>query len=99
MTTLTILPFATSIAVAEGDSLLAAVLASRAPVAHKCDGEASCGQCHLFVIEGRKGLSRIGREENAILDTLVGVGSKSRLACQATLTGTEDVTVEVPSFV
>ncbi|GAM05300.1 MULTISPECIES: 2Fe-2S iron-sulfur cluster-binding protein [Novosphingobium] len=99
MTTLTILPSATSIAVAEGDSLLAAMLASGAPVAHKCDGEASCGQCHLFVIEGRKGLSRISRAENDILDTIVGVGSKSRLACQATLTGTEDVTVEVLSFV
>ncbi|MBT0668288.1 2Fe-2S iron-sulfur cluster binding domain-containing protein [Novosphingobium profundi] len=99
MSTLTIMPSATSIAVAEGDSLLAAMLANGTPVAHKCDGQASCGQCHLFVLEGRKGLSRTTREENAILDTLVGVGSKSRLACQATILGTEDVTVEVLSFV
>jgi 2Fe-2S ferredoxin len=32
--------------------------------------------------------------ENGKLDTLVGVGSKSRLACQ-TLMGTEPVTVEL----
>ena len=32
--------------------------------------------------------------ENAKLDTLVGVGSKSRLACQAVL-GEEPVTVEL----
>ncbi|MCJ2181960.1 (2Fe-2S)-binding protein [Novosphingobium sp. 1949] len=99
MTTLTIMPSATSVAVSEGDSLLAAMLANGAAVAHKCDGQASCGQCHLFVLDGRKGLSRSTREENAILDTMVGVSSKSRLACQCTILGTEDVTVEVLSFV
>jgi 2Fe-2S ferredoxin len=35
--------------------------------------------------------------ENARLDTIVGVGSKSRLACQALL-GSDDVTVELLGF-
>lgn len=99
MTTLTIMPSATQVAVSGGDSLMGVLLEHGAPIAHKCDGQASCGQCHLFVLEGRKGLSKTTREENAILDTLVGVGSKSRLACQITILGTEDVTVEVLSFV
>ena len=34
-------------------------------------------------------------EENAKLDTIVGIGSKSRLACQMTILGTEPVTVEL----
>ena len=33
--------------------------------------------------------------ENAKLDSIIGVGSKSRLACQASLLGTEAVTVEL----
>ena len=43
-------------------------------------------------------MSKIGREENEKLDSIVGVGSKSRLACQATVLGTEDITLEVLSF-
>jgi len=46
------------------------------------------------VTEGRKGINRIGPAENAKLDSLVGIGSKSRLACQVQL-GTEPVTVEL----
>ena len=33
--------------------------------------------------------------ENAKLDSIIGVSGKSRLACQATLLGTEPVTVEL----
>jgi len=51
------------------------------------------------VLEGRKGLSRISSDENGKLDMIVGVGSKSRMACHATILGTEDVTVEILSFV
>ncbi|MHB1299986.1 MAG: ferredoxin, partial [Burkholderiales bacterium] len=45
----------------------------------------------------RKSVSKIQRLENEKLDTIVGVGSKSRLACQ-TILGPENVTVEVLSF-
>ena len=81
----------------EGMSILEALLAAGEPIAHKCDGKAECGSCHIFVQEGRKSLSKIQREENEKLDTIVGVGSKSRLACQAKL-GTEDVTIELLGF-
>jgi 2Fe-2S ferredoxin len=62
----------------------------------KCGGEAKCGACHIFVTEGgRKGVSKMTPAENAKLDTIIGVSGKSRLACQATLLGTEPVTVEL----
>lgn len=80
-----------------GTSLLAALLAAGENIAHKCDGKAECGSCHLFVQEGRKSLSKTQRAEHERLDTIVGVGSKSRLACQALL-GTENVTVELLGF-
>jgi 2Fe-2S ferredoxin len=98
MTTVTIIPSGRTVEAGEGMSLLAAILASDEKIQHNCDGKATCGTCHVFVLEGRKGVSRIGREENEKLDTIVGIGSKSRLACQATILGTEDVTVEVLSF-
>lgn len=98
MTTLTVLPSGKTYDVAAGSTLMQALLAAGEAIAHKCSGEARCGSCHLFVQEGRKSLSRIQRLENEKLDTLVGVGSKSRLACQAVL-GEEPVTVELLSFV
>ena len=67
-------------------------------ILHKCEGQAKCGSCHIFVQEGRKGLSKIAREENEKLDSIVGVGSKSRLACQAKVLGTENITIELLGF-
>ncbi|MBB2932242.1 2Fe-2S iron-sulfur cluster-binding protein [Paraburkholderia silvatlantica] len=98
MTTLTVLPSGKTYDVAAGTSLLKALLEAGEAIAHKCDGKADCGSCHLFVQEGRKTLSKIQRLENEKLDTIVGVGSKSRLACQAVL-GEEPVTVELLGFV
>lgn len=98
MTALTVLPSGKTYDVAAGTSLLSALMAAGEPVAHKCDGQAKCGSCHLFVQEGRKTLSKIQKLENEMLDTLIGIGSKSRLACQ-TLLGEEPVTVELLSFV
>ena len=80
-----------------GSSILAALLAGGETIAHKCDGKAECGSCHIFVLEGRKSLSKVQRAENERLDMTVGVGSKSRLACQAVI-GEEDITVELLSL-
>ncbi|MCE1194047.1 MAG: (2Fe-2S)-binding protein [Acidovorax sp.] len=98
MTTLTVLPSGKSYEVAAGTTIMKALLAAGESIAQKCGGNASCGSCHIFVTEGRKSLPRIQKLENEKLDTLVGVGSKSRLACQAVL-GDEPVTVELLSFV
>lgn len=98
MATVTIMPSGKTIEAAEGASLLDILLSTDEPIAHKCEGQAQCGSCHIFVQEGRKGLSKIAREENEKLDSIVGVGSKSRLACQAKILGTENVKVELLGF-
>ncbi|GAA0747386.1 (2Fe-2S)-binding protein [Ideonella azotifigens] len=95
MTTLTILPSGTTTEFTAGTSLLQAILDAGVKLVSKCGGEAKCGACHLFVTEGRKGISKMTPAENARLDSLIGIGSKSRLACQVTLLGTEAVTVEL----
>jgi 2Fe-2S ferredoxin len=95
MSTITIVPAGNSVEAGEGTTLMGAIRALDETFGHEgpCDGS-----CHLFVTEGRKGLSRTSREENEKLDAIVGVGSKSRLACQATVLGTEDVQVELLDF-
>ena len=94
MSTLTIKPSGKTVEVAPGTPLLKALLDAGEPIIVKCGGNAGCGACHIFVVEGRKSLSRLTPAENAKLDSLVGVGSKSRLACQAFM-GNEPVTVEL----
>lgn len=95
---LTVMPSGQVIDAEPGITLLEAL--KRAGVmTHECDGGSICAsRCHLFVLEGRKSLSKVQRAENEKLDAIVGVGSKSRLACQAVL-GEEPVTVEILSFV
>lgn len=94
MPMLTIKPSGKTVPSTEGMSILEALLAAGENIAHKCEAKAECGSCHIFVVEGRKTLSKTQRLENERLDTLVGVSSNSRLACQAKL-GNEDVTVEL----
>lgn len=98
MPQLTVQPSGKVVDAQAGQSILAALLAAGEAIAHKCDGQAQCGSCHIFVLEGRKSISKLTPVENGKLDTIVGVGSKSRLACQAVL-GEEPVTVELLSFV
>ena len=93
MSTLTIMPEGRTVEATEGATLLT-LIDGKETADHKCTDA-----CHIFVLEGRKGLSKISPEENEKLDMIVGVGSKSRLSCQAKVLGTEDVTVEILSFV
>ncbi|MHB1677742.1 MAG: 2Fe-2S iron-sulfur cluster-binding protein [Sulfuriferula sp.] len=98
MPMLTLQPSGKTIEVESGKSLLTAIFAAGESILHKCEGKAECGSCHIYVKEGRKTLSKIQRAENEKLDSIVGVSSNSRLACQA-LIGTENITVEILSFV
>ena len=94
MSLLTIMPSGQTVEVATGTTLLQAIVAAGEKLVSKCGGDAQCGACHVSVTEGRKSVNRITPAENAKLDTLVGIGSKSRLACQV-LMGSEPVTVEL----
>jgi 2Fe-2S ferredoxin len=95
MSIVTIKPSGKTIEVEAGTTLLAAVLAAGDSISQKCEGKGECASCHIALLEGRKGVSRVQAVENAKLDTIIGIGSKSRLACQATVLGTEDVTIEL----
>ncbi|HEY9107703.1 MAG TPA: 2Fe-2S iron-sulfur cluster-binding protein [Roseateles sp.] len=95
MATLTLKPSGKTLELPAGTQLLKAILDAGEQLISKCGGEAKCGACHIFVTEGRKGVSKLTPAENAKLDTLVGVSSKSRLACQVSFLNTENVTIEL----
>ena len=97
MPVVTIMPSGKTVEAAAGSRLLDAVMSSGEAIEHKCDGKAECGSCHIFVQEGRKSISRIQSLENEKLDSIIGVGSKSRLACQVML-GNENISVELLGF-
>ena len=99
MATLTVVPGDKTADVGEGTTLLAALQGMGITLATSdCGGNAQCGTCHIFVQEGRKGITKTTKAENEKLDSIVGVGSKSRLACQAKVLGTENIKVEILSF-
>ncbi len=98
MPIVTLKPSGKTIEAAEGSTLLEAIVASGEKFTHKCGGEAKCGQCHIYVPEGRKTLSKTQRLEHDKLDEIIGVATPSRLACQARL-GAENVTVAILSFI
>ena len=96
MPLITVLPENKTVIGTAGSTLLKALIDGGISLLHKCEGKAECGACHLSLLEGRKGVSKTQRLENEKLDSIVGVGSKSRLACQVIL-GEDPVTVELLS--
>ena len=58
MSILTIMPSGKQIEVAEGTSLLSALRSAGVGLAEKCENKPNCSSCHVFVQQGRKGLSK-----------------------------------------
>ena len=63
---------------------------------HACGGSCACTTCHVVVREGGNHLSEMQDDEVDRLDTAWDVTPKSRLGCQAVVTG--DVVVEIPMY-
>src|ERR1700676_2336072 len=63
---------------------------------HACGGVCACTTCHVIVKAGENNLTEPDEDELDRLDTAPGLTTRSRLGCQAVITG--DVTVEIPSW-
>ena len=93
MPTVTIKPSGKTQTVAAGATLLEAIQAAGFPMVCKCD-TGKYDNCHIFLLEGKKGMEKMSKAENERLENMIGVATKSRFACLAKL-GTEDVTIEL----
>lgn len=90
----TVMPSGKTVEIASGARLLEAVLATGDEIAHKCGGHARCGACHVLVLRGGRGLSKVRRDERERLAQIEGKETLSRLSCQAVL-GSHEVTIEL----
>lgn len=81
-------------------SVLDVALVHGIAIDHACGGVCACSTCHIHVKAGVEHLSPMDDTccEADMLDLARDVTLESRLACQAVLLGTGDVTVEVPGW-
>jgi 2Fe-2S ferredoxin len=77
-------------------SLLDVALNVGLPLEHVCGGNCACTTCHVIVIAGDGNLSPLEDAEADRLDTAWDLTPRSRLACQAVVTG--DVECEIPAY-
>ena len=63
---------------------------------HACGGSCACTTCHVIIREGEENLSEMQDDEADRLDTAWGLTARSRLGCQAVITG--DVVCELPMY-
>ena len=66
------------------------------PLEHACGGSCACTTCHVFIRSGQQHLSEMQDDEADRLDTAWGLTARSRLGCQAVITG--DVVCELPMY-
>ena len=78
------------------ESLLDVAMNSGVNIEHACGGSCACTTCHVIVEAGLDNLSEADDDEMDRLDQAPGLTTRSRLACQAVVTG--DVTVRIPSW-
>jgi 2Fe-2S ferredoxin len=91
----TVLPSGKTVEVASGARLFDALLLAGNVVTQHCGGRARCGICHVLVLQGGRGLSKVRKDERLRLAQLGGrESSKSRLSCQAFL-GNQKVMIEL----
>ena len=78
-----------------GKSIVENLLASNIEISHSCQMQCACTTCHVYVMEGGASVSRMGAEENKLLNQTQDRQSWSRLGCQAVYEGGGDLVVEI----
>lgn len=95
MPKVTFLPGDRSSEVPPGTTILDAAEAAGVELPSNCGGVCACTTCHVWVERGLDSLSEIEDREDDKLQEAAGLGSRSRLACQARV-GREDLLVRIP---
>jgi 2Fe-2S ferredoxin len=78
------------------ESLLDVAMNNGFHLEHACGGSCACTTCHVIIREGEQNLSEMEDDEADRLDTAWGLTARSRLGCQAVISG--DVVCELPMY-
>ena len=78
----------------QGTPILDIALENDIQIDHNCGGNCACSTCHVIVKEGYESLEEPTEDEIDMLEDAEELTDRSRLACQALVTG--DLVVVVP---
>jgi len=87
-------PLGTVVETEEGKSVLETALEHQIHLEHACGGFAACTTCHVIIKEGEDNVSEMEELEEDMLDNVEGGTLRSRLGCQARVSG--DIVVHIP---
>ncbi len=79
------------------ESLLDIAMNFDFPLEHACGGSCACTTCHVIIHEGIDNLSEAEDDELDRVEQAAGVTLRSRLGCQAVVTG-GTVVAEIPNW-
>ena len=94
MHSVTFQPLGAVVQTEEGKSVLETALEHEIHLEHACGGFAACTTCHVIVEQGEDNLSELEELEEDMLDNVEGGSLRSRLGCQAKISG--DVVIKIP---
>ena len=77
-----------------GETLLQLSKKNGIGIKYSCDGAPSCVMCRVVVVAGDENLSPIERKEEDLIGTSYFI-TKNRLSCQARLTGSGEVRIDL----
>ncbi len=81
------------IEVAEGTSILEAMLDNDVDINNDCGANGVCGTCQVHIEDGHDHLSEMSAEELELLEMTEYTPGKSRLACQTRIYGDVELTI------
>jgi 2Fe-2S ferredoxin len=97
-TKVTFLPENVSFPATVGQSILNVALDNGIALDHACGGFCACSTCHVIVKKGSELLTEMEDNEADQLEEAAGLTLASRLGCQATITESGEIVVEIPEW-
>lgn len=85
--------------VATGTPLAKSLLAEQLELPMACGGHGRCATCHVYVVSGAENLSPPTDAENRALGRITNKQECSRLACQARVMGTVEVSLPQGTYI
>jgi 2Fe-2S ferredoxin len=93
MPMVTFLPSREAREVRDGSTIAAAARRTGVRIGQSCDGEGTCGECKVRVMEGDRNLSPVSQMERMLMEEKEFLRNE-RAACLVRIRG--DVTLEIP---
>lgn len=96
MPDVTLKPINQKVTATRNQNLLDVLLQKDCQVMMACGRQGICATCHVYVEKGMDSLSPRSSREEKTLALITGASENSRLSCQCTIAGDEDIDLVLP---